>query len=144
MAGEIGTVYQAANWLYLGVGVGRSDKGRWRFFDRRKGHWRSDRMLRRRKLKVAELRAHPDWIAEWTPDKGRYVWFEGDKREKRALRQALKYPPQAYPKRRRGAHWIRTSAHPTKNLVRFPAHCAMRSRFQTKEPLLDEKQRPKL
>ena len=99
MAGEIGTVYQATNWLYLGVGVGRSDKGRWRFFDRRKGHWRSDRMLSRRKLKVADLRAHPEWIAEWTPDKGRYVWFEGDKRERKVLRASLRYPVLPYPKR---------------------------------------------
>ena len=44
MAGEIGTVYQAANWLYLGEGVGRSDsRGRWRFFNRREGRWRSER-----------------------------------------------------------------------------------------------------
>ena len=40
-----------------------------------------------------------------SPNKGRYVWFEGDRREKRDLRQALKYAPQPYPKRRRkGSH----------------------------------------
>jgi hypothetical protein len=60
MAGEIGTVYQACNWRYLGVAVGRTGgKGRWRFFDKREGRWRSDRMLSRHKLKVAEVRAHP-------------------------------------------------------------------------------------
>jgi hypothetical protein len=30
MAGEIGTVYQAANWLHLGVGRGKASSGRWR------------------------------------------------------------------------------------------------------------------
>jgi hypothetical protein len=56
-------------------------------------------------VEVAELRSHREWIAEWTPDKGRYVWFEGSRREKRALQQTLKYPPKPYPKRRRaGGH----------------------------------------
>jgi hypothetical protein len=102
-AGEIGAVYQAANWLYLGVGAGRSGgRGRWRFFSRREGKWYAERAIRKRRLKLAELRAHPEWIDEWTPDKGRYVWFEGSRREKRYLVLKLKYPPQPYPKRREG------------------------------------------
>ena len=85
-AGEIGTVYQACNWLYLGEGVGRSKgRGRLQFFNLREGRWRSERVLRKRRLKLAELRSHREWIAEWTPDKGRYVWFEGSRREKRKL-----------------------------------------------------------
>ena len=101
-AGEIGTIYQACNWLYLGEGVGRSKgRGRLRFFNRRERRWRSERVLRRRRLNLAELRSHPDWIPDFTPDKGRYVWFAGTRREKHALVRALKYPPQVYPKRRR-------------------------------------------
>jgi hypothetical protein len=100
-AGEIGTVYQACNWIYLDEGVGRSKgRGRLQFFNRREGRWRSERALRRRSLKLAELRSHPEWIADWTPDKGRYVWFEGSRREKHELGRALKYEPQPYPKRR--------------------------------------------
>jgi hypothetical protein len=99
---RFGTVYQAANWIYLGEGVGRSKgRGRLRFFNRREGRWRSERVLRKRRLGLAELRSCPEWIAEWTPDKGRYVWFEGSRREKRALKRALKYAPKPYPKRRR-------------------------------------------
>ena len=95
-------VYQAANWLYLGVGVGRCrGKGRWRFFSRRDARWHAERAIRKRRLKLADLRSHPDWIAQFTPDKGRYVWFEGTRREKRELVQALKYPTQPYPKRGR-------------------------------------------
>jgi hypothetical protein len=102
VADERGVIYRACNWLYLGTGVGRSkNRGRLRFFNRREGCWRSERVLRKRKLALAELRSHPEWIAEWTPDKGRFVWFEGARREKRELRQALKYAPQPYPKRRR-------------------------------------------
>jgi hypothetical protein len=101
-AGEIGAVYQACNWLYLGVGVGRrSRSGRWRFFSRREGKWRAERTLRKRRLKLADLRAHPEWVAEHCPDKHRYVWFGGSRLERRELRRALKYPPRPYPKRGR-------------------------------------------
>jgi len=50
---------------------------------------------------IADLRAHREWIVDWKPDKGRYCWFEGPRREKRDLRRALKYAPQPYPKRAR-------------------------------------------
>jgi hypothetical protein len=70
MAGEIGVVYQACGWIHLGQGPGRTSKGRWRFFSGREGKWLSERTLRKRRLKLAELRSHPGWIAEWTPDKG--------------------------------------------------------------------------
>jgi hypothetical protein len=46
MAGEIGAVYQACNWLYLGQGPGRTSKGRWRFFSRREGRWHAERAIR--------------------------------------------------------------------------------------------------
>jgi hypothetical protein len=100
MAGEIGTVYQAANWFYLGAGTGRGrGKGRLRFFSRRDGKWRSARGLRKPKTALADLRTHPDWIAEWTPDKGRYVFFAGSHRERKAMRASLRYPVLPYPKR---------------------------------------------
>jgi hypothetical protein len=102
-AGEYGAVYQAANWLYLGVGAGRGDRrGRWRFFNKRDGRWHAERAIYKRHLKLADLRSHPDWIPDFTPDKGRYVWFAGTQREKRELRQKLKYAPQPYPKRKGG------------------------------------------
>jgi hypothetical protein len=103
-AGEVGVVYQACNWLYLGVGVGRSGgRGRWRFFSRRESRWHAERAIYKRRALPAALRSHPEWIAERLPDKGRYCWFEGTRREKRDLQQALKYPPQPFPKRRRAA-----------------------------------------
>jgi hypothetical protein len=76
-AGEIGTVYQAANWLYLGAGVGRSGGlGRWRFFSRREGRWSAEREIRAMGQTLADVR-----------------------REKRNLARALKYPPLPFPKR---------------------------------------------
>jgi hypothetical protein len=102
LAGEIGAVYQACNWLYLGVAAGRTGgRGRLRFFSRREDRWRSERAIYKRRLKIADLRSHPDWIPDWAHDKGRYCHFEGSRREKRELRRALKYAPQPYPKRKR-------------------------------------------
>lgn len=97
-AGEIGTVYQACNWLYIGQGVGRTP-GRlredWLLPD---GKVLTSRSLRHRKLK------RPDALAlGWTPiykhPKHKYVHFEGTKPERYQLLNALRYPPQSYPKR---------------------------------------------
>jgi hypothetical protein len=100
-AGELGTIYQAANGLYLGAGTGRNEgRGRPRFFNRREGRWVSERVLRKRGLKPADL-GRDHWIIDATRDKGRYAFFVGSRREKRDLLVALKYPPLAYPKRGR-------------------------------------------
>jgi hypothetical protein len=63
-------VYEPANWLYLGVGVGRGKalSCRWRFLSRRESRRRSTRSLRKRRTVLADLRSHPEWIAEWLPD----------------------------------------------------------------------------
>lgn len=98
-AGEIGTVYQACNWLYIGQGVGRTP-GRlredWRLPD---GSILSSRSLRHRKMK------RPDaYAAGWEPiyrhPKHKYVHFEGNRIERAALREALRYPVEPYPKRK--------------------------------------------
>jgi hypothetical protein len=98
-AGEIGIVYQAANWLYLGNGAGCGAKGRWRFFNRRERCWYSEKALTQRKIDLRALRSNPDWIAEKQPNKGRYLHLEADRRERRLLLAALKYPVLPYPKR---------------------------------------------
>lgn len=102
-AGEIGTIYQASNWLYLGV-TGRDGRGRWKA--RRKdgdGKWQSSRMLRAQgyngKEAWAKLRADPNWEFEIDKDKARYVTFAGSFKERRDARAALIYPPLPYPKR---------------------------------------------
>lgn len=101
MAGEIGTIYQACNWSYLGVGVGRGDgkSGRWFFQYRPSGKWYSTKALRARSIDIKALRHDPQWKTEWRPDKGRYVHFEGSFRERREARAALVYPVHPYPKR---------------------------------------------
>jgi hypothetical protein len=95
-AGEIGTVYQACNWLYLGIGAGRSaGRGRWRFFNRRECRWRGERAIRKRRLPLAALRSHPDWIPDFTPDKGRYVWVRGNAARKAGACPGAEIPDAA-------------------------------------------------
>lgn len=97
-AGEIGTVYQACNWHYIGQGVGRTP-GRlredWRLPD---GSELSSRSLRHRKMKRADALAL-GWKPVYKHPKHKYVHFEGTKPERGALMRALRYPVQAYPKR---------------------------------------------
>jgi hypothetical protein len=97
-AGEIGTVYQACNWTYIGQGVGRTP-GRlredWQLPD---GRVLSSRSLRHKGMKRADA-----FAAGWTPiyrhPKHKYVHFEGTRTERESLRRQLRYPPQPYPKR---------------------------------------------
>lgn len=97
-AGEIGTVYQACNWLYIGQGVGRTP-GRlredWRLPD---GKVLSSRSLRHRGLKRQEALSL-GWKPVYKHPKHKYVHFQGTKAERAELLAALRYPPQPYPKR---------------------------------------------
>lgn len=82
-AGEVGTVYQATNWIYCGKTAKRPD-----YFDAN-----GDRIT-----------GHVGKIQKWMtrrarPRKGRYVHLLGNRREKRALRAALRWPVEPYPKR---------------------------------------------
>lgn len=97
-AGEIGTVYQACNWLYIGQGVGRTP-GRlredWRLPD---GTELSSRSLRHRKMKRGDA-LELGWKPVYKHPKHKYVHFEGSRTERAALLRALRYPVQPYPKR---------------------------------------------
>jgi len=101
-AGEIGTVYQACNWIYLGQGAGRPGNS-WRFFytspDGKGYNSRSYRAYKKRKgleWKDMELLG---WLRRRQYDRGKYVLFVGSKTEKKLLRRALRYEEQSYPKR---------------------------------------------
>lgn len=114
-AGEIGTIYQASNWLYIGQGVGRPmqrGKPRERCYFRNKewplDRWIGSRQFFRRGLTIADTvdELEPDnekklWVRRFTAAKHKYVQFVGDKRERRAFVKALsvKTPCLPYPKR---------------------------------------------
>lgn len=80
-AGEIGTVYQATNWLYCGMTEKRPD-----YFDnsgnRMVGHFKADGLTRGERTR-----------------KRRYVIMLGDKRKKRESVSAMRWPVLPYDKR---------------------------------------------
>ena len=103
-AGEIGTVYQACNWLYIGQGIGRGSK-KGKFLLRQ--DWMipeegnkviSSRTLRKRGVLIRQGR-EMGWIPVYRHPKHKYVHFEGTRTERRQLLAQLRYPAQPYPKR---------------------------------------------
>ena len=99
-AGEIGVIYQACNWFYLGQGIGR-DPGRKREdFLTPEGAIVSGRTLRRRGLTKRGVLGL-GWQVIYSSAKHKYVWFEGNSRERRELISRCRYPFLKYPKRLR-------------------------------------------
>ena len=108
-AGEIGTIYQACNWLYLGNSNGRGKSGS-RQEGRRKGtdEWINSRRLRNLARNDgyedtsywwADARASGLWEFRRVTDRARYVTFAGGAKDVKAARAALRYQPLPYPKR---------------------------------------------
>jgi hypothetical protein len=102
-AGEVGTIYQACNWIYLGRSPGRASDYRWKYRHRETGEVLSSRSMRAKHARegrgTLDLFDNDQWdrIKDW--GKGKYVWFEGSKSEKKKLRKGLRYEQQPYPKR---------------------------------------------
>ena len=95
-AGEIGTVYQACNWAYLGQGLGRGARPIERYVDAN-GHVTSRRGIwPQRRADVLATGA----LVQRVPAKHKYVWFSGSALERRRLRKLCRYPLDLpYPKR---------------------------------------------
>ena len=118
-AGEIGTIYQACGWMYLGQGVGRNriagvarPRQSFRHRDWPDDKWVTDRAFYRRRLMIDEHVGRRDgedvagglsdqrpWEVNETIAKHKYVQFVAKRAERRALMKALRYPPLPYPKR---------------------------------------------
>jgi len=99
-AGELGTVYQACNWLYLGQNVGRrAGSGMRNIVIDPNGREYSTRGLRHRGWKIEDIKHWPGWRIEKRPAKRKYCQLIGSRSELKKLRAALRYPPLPYPKR---------------------------------------------
>ena len=95
-AGEIGTVYQACNWIYLGIGPGHGPtRERWTTPD---GVQVTSRTLRSRRLTTLEALSQ-GWRKEIVSARGKYVWFEASPQMKKLFRKKLVHPVHPYPKR---------------------------------------------
>ncbi len=97
-AGEIGTVYQASNWNYIGQGVGRTPGRPREDFRAPDGKIISSRALRHRGLTKRQVLAD-EWTVIYRNPKHKYVWFEG--RRRKHLAKLCRYPFLPYPKRDR-------------------------------------------
>jgi len=95
-AGELGSVYQACSWHYLGRGLGRAPGRARENFRRPDGSIVSERALRALYLSKREVLAD-GWLVIKVPSKHKYVTFVGPKAK--ALRAACRFPFQTPPKR---------------------------------------------
>ncbi len=83
-AGEVGTVYQATNWLYCGKTIGG-----YRYFDEC-----GDEITGQ----VGKIKDRNITTSPRTP-KGRYVYILGSKKERKEIRRVLRWPVEPYIKR---------------------------------------------
>lgn len=97
-AGEIGTVYQACNWIYTGQTPGRTIKGapRPRDYFRRGGRVIESNGFYKQGFTIADVKSGA-WRRVRKSAKHRYVWIEAPKKERRTL--AARFTALPYPKR---------------------------------------------
>lgn len=100
-AGEIGTVYQASNWAYLGCGVGRGHSGARETYRKPDGKIVSSRTMRAACGSKSAALASGWTVAGLSLNKHKYVWFEGTRSRRRQLRAACRFSFKPYPKRSR-------------------------------------------
>ena len=91
--GHVGYVYQATNFLYTGLSANRVDwtvKG----LEHKHSKTLSDGMT----LESIKEKYGDDFYYAERSRKHRYIYFHGNKKEKKILNQALNYDVQPYPK----------------------------------------------
>jgi len=115
-AGEIGTVYQAANWYYLGVGPGSGKHYNYLSPDGKKlvksyqlNHDKDKKFVKSLGwteslgVPMRQFLRSKGWTQIVEKPKGKWVWFEGTKEDRIKLLQLAKnlrgYKPLPYPKR---------------------------------------------
>jgi hypothetical protein len=113
-ASEIGTIYDAVGWDYIGQGPGRPEGSFHVDFESPDGprtltsnalnHDKDKRIFRAEgwnesKGDPRQYLLHLGWKQKNQPGKGRWVWFEGTPDEKEYLRSRCRYPFIEKPKR---------------------------------------------
>ena len=101
-AGEIGTIYQATNWYYLGIGVTKHYNIH---FKKNDGIYLDARDLWK-KHKMAGKKAIEEWLKDKSglyvkvsKPKGRYIKLIGNKKENKEMMKVLNPLIKPYPKR---------------------------------------------
>lgn len=96
--GHIGTVYQAANFIYCGLSAKRTD---WKVKGKEHLHGQTIadefRGVKNRAQAMRDKYGDDFYLAP-RPRKHRYIYFLGSKTQKKHYLQALKYKTESYPK----------------------------------------------
>jgi len=98
-ANHVGYTYQACNFVYTGLSAKRTD---WKIKGREHLHGASVADISRGhkdRAKFMREKFGDDFYLAPRPQKHRYVYFLGSKKERREMQTALKYPILPYPKK---------------------------------------------
>jgi hypothetical protein len=96
--GHVGYIYQATNFIYTGLSAKRTD---WKIKGREHLHGATVADESRGQSNRAEWMREKygdDFYLDDRPQKHRYVFAVGTKKQQTAIRAALKYPAEPYPK----------------------------------------------
>jgi hypothetical protein len=91
-AGEVGKVYQASNWMYIGATKKHAEFK----YDGRVMHGKSARAYCKRN-NLPPPSYNGEEFAGFSPPKHRYIQIIGDKREVREIKENLRVKPRPYP-----------------------------------------------
>lgn len=99
-AGEIGQIYQACNWLYVGRGATGHDFVPKDLVDPTDMRFHTRGLPKELKSKERLEAAGYEVLKVKRANKHRYVAFLGGRRERKELREALRWPILPYPKKK--------------------------------------------
>lgn len=98
-AGEVGTIYQALNWIFIGWGATGSDHVPKALVDPTDMRFHTRGLPKELKSKSSLLKAGYEVIDVPRANKGRYITFLGSRKERKELLEALRFRALPYPKR---------------------------------------------
>ncbi|GAI67890.1 unnamed protein product [marine sediment metagenome] len=98
-AGEVGTIYQALNWLFIGWGAEGTDHVPAGLVDPTDMRFHTRGLPKELKSKSSLLKAGYEVLDVKRANKGRYITFLGSRKERKELMEVLRFKILPYPKR---------------------------------------------
>jgi len=98
-AGEVGTIYQALGWLFIGLGATGTDHVPLGLVDTTDMRFHTRGLPKELKSKASLLKAGYEVLDVKRANKGRYITFLGSRKERKELMAALRFKALPYPKR---------------------------------------------
>lgn len=98
-AGEVGTVYQATNWLFIGLGATGTDHVPLGLVNPADMRFHTRGLPKELKSKASLLKAGYEVLDVKRANKCRYITFVGSRKERKELMSALRWKSIEYPKR---------------------------------------------